>query len=130
MKIKSGFTLVEILLVIGIFALIASISSISFFSTIKSVDLGAAEDVLVADLKTKQANAMSGRSDKTWTIATSSTLPSGVTLSTSFPLDAITFAGGSGEIVGFAAGSDTVTLNGPSGNKSIRLNQYGTIVGE
>lgn len=127
---KKGFTLVELLLVIGIFALVAAISSVSFFSTINQADLGAAADVLVADIKTKQANAMAGRTDSTWTLATASVLPDGVTLSTTFPANALTFARGTGEIVGFTAGANTLTLTGRQGSKTITFNKYGTIIGQ
>jgi type II secretory pathway pseudopilin PulG len=129
-SMKKGFTLVDLLLVIGIFALVAGITTVSFFSTVAQTDLGAAQDVLMADLKTKQANAMSGAGDTTWTLATASDLPSGVTLSTSLPSDTLTFAGGTGEIVGFTAGADSLTLSGSSGTKTILLNQYGTIIGK
>lgn len=126
---KRGFTLVELLLVIAIFGLLAALTSISFFSTVSQTDLGAAEDVLIADLKTKQANAMAGGTDTTWSLATATELPNGVTLSTTFAGNTITFAGGTGEIVGYAASADTLTLSGSTGNKTIELNQYGTITG-
>ncbi len=127
---KKGFTLVELLLVIGIFGLIATITSMSFFSTVAQTDLGSAEDVLVADIKTKQANAMSGRVDTTWDTGDMTPLPNGVTLATTFPGDTITFVGGTGEISSYSAGSDSLILSGNSGTKTILLNRYGTIIGD
>ncbi len=129
-NMKRGFTLVELLLVIGIFALLAVITSLSFFTTVAQTDLSAAEDVLIADLKTKQANAMSGRADTSWALSDSTTLPQGVSLSTTFPSNTITFAGGTGEVVGFTEGSDTLTLSGTQGSRTVELNKYGTIIGE
>ena len=127
---KKGFTLVELLLVIGIFALVATIGGVSFFSTVAQTDLGAAEDVLIADLKTKQANAMAGLTDTTWSLATATNLPNGVVLSTTFPGNTITFDGGTGEIVGYTPSTDTLTLSSSQNSKTIELNQYGTIVGD
>ena len=57
---KHGFTLVELLLVIGIFAILATFSSLNFFSTYSRSNLGATKDVLIADLKSTQSSAMSG----------------------------------------------------------------------
>lgn len=130
LSLPKGFTLVELLLVIGIFAILAVLSSVSFFSTVVQTDLSAAESILMADLKTMQANAMAGRSDTTWSISTATALPQGVALSTTFPGNTLTFAQGSGEIVGFVTGSDSLTLSSTQGNKTILLNQYGTIIGD
>lgn len=130
LSLPKGFTLVELLLVIGIFGLIATISSMSFFSTVKQTDLSAAESILIADLKTKQANAMAGSTDTTWSLATATSLPQGVVLTTSFPGDSITFESGTGEVVAYSPDTDTLTLSASNGSKIIELNQYGTIIGD
>lgn len=126
---KRGFTLVELIVTIGIFAILATLSSINFFSTYSQSNLGATQDVLIADLKTAQANAMAGAGDSTWSTSTMTALPSGVTLSTTFPANQITFLHGSGEISLYDSSHDTITLTSGSSSKTVELNQYGTLTG-
>ena len=127
---KKGFTLVELLLVMGIFAIIATLTSINFYSTYAQSNLGSAHDVLISDLKTAQSSAMSGLGDTTWSTSTMTPLPSGVTLTTTFPSGQVSFLHGSGEIQGYSSGQDTITLSSGTETKIIRLNQYGTIINE
>lgn len=140
---KKGFTLVELLVTIGIFAILATLTSINFFSTYSQSNLGAAEDVLIADLKTAQSNAIAGKGNANWYIQAltpttyvmmpdnyTTTLDSGITLSTTLPSNKIEFARGSGEVVGYNSSADTLTLSVGTSTKTIELNQYGTITGE
>lgn len=156
-NVLKGFTLVELLLVMGIFALIAAISSISYFSTFTSANLNAAKDVLISDIKTAQSNAMSGKGQDGQVLAgwgikvidnskyilfpgpaydennlgnLTTTLPTDITVSTTFSSSSISFSKASGEILGFTVGADTVTLTGNSTSHVIRLNKYGAIIGE
>lgn len=140
---KKGFTLVELLLTIGIFAIIATLTSINFFSTYAQSNLGAAEDVLIADIKSAQSNAMAGKGSTNWSVIIpnpnsyvmmpdnfTTTLQNGITISTSLASNKLEFARISGEIVGYIAGQDTITLANGGNIKTIRLNQYGTIIGQ
>lgn len=140
---KHGFTLVELLVTIGIFAILATLTSINFFSTYAQSNLGSAEDVLIADLKTAQSNAMSGQSNSNWYIEKVNstqyrimpenfltTLPSDISLSTTLPSDKLEFARISGEVVGYASGQNSLILTSSNGSKTISVNQYGTITGE
>lgn len=154
---KLGFTLVELLLVIGIFAVLASFASLNFFSTYSRSNLGAARDVLKADLKSAQSSAMSGAGQNGATVPGwgiivnnsssytlfpgtvydpnnslnfTTTLPSDITISTNFPSSRVVFLHASGEIDNFVSGADTFTLSSPTENQVIRFNQYGTIIGD
>src|SRR3989339_161284 len=98
-NMRKGFTLVELVVTIGIFAILATLSSVNFFSTYSQSNLGAAEDVLIADIKTAQSNAMAGASEVTWDQSITP-LPSEITLTTTFPSSHIIFAPVSGEILG------------------------------
>lgn len=127
---KRGFTLVELMVTIGVFTILATLSSINFFSTYAQSNLGAARDVLVADLKTAQSSAMSGAGEQNWSTTTMTALPSGVNISTTLPGNQITFVHGSGEVSGYLAGQDTITLSSGIDSHTLHLNQYGTIIGD
>lgn len=155
-KFRKGFTLVELIVTIGIFAILAALSSLNFFSTYSQSKLGAAQEVLLADLKTAQSNAMSGKGDtgvgvdgwglkvvssSQYQIFPGSTyasnplnivtnLGSDLTVTTTFPNDEIVFESVSGNVVGYLSGQDTITLSSGGNSRVIRLNGYGTHVGD
>lgn len=150
---KRGFTLVETLLIMGIFAILASLGSINFFSTINQTNVGVTIDVLVADLRTAQNNAMSGKTvsgvahpswgikffENRYIIFAGPTyiedapgnyevlIPEGVSLSTSFDSAQILFSKESGEVVSYNSSNDTITLTIGTTTKTIELNQLGAI---
>lgn len=127
---KNGFTLVELLLVIGIFAILSALTSINFFSVYSESNLAATKDILVADIKTAQSSAMAGLGDTSWDLNNTTPLPQGVIVTTSFPGNRFTFVHGSGEIMNYAVNQDTITLSSGDGQKIIRFNKYGTIIGD
>ena len=124
---KKGFTLVEIMVTIGIFVILITLSSINFFTTYSQSNLGASQDVLIADLKTAQANAMAGDSDSTWSTSAMTRLPSGITLTTTFPGNQVIFLRASGQISGYDSLNDTITLSSGISSRTLELNQYGTL---
>lgn len=128
--VKRGFTLIELLLVIGIFAILATLTSISYFSTYSHSNLSAAKDLVIADLKSAQANAMSGLGDTTWDASMTTSLPTTVSLSTTFEANQFTFQHGTGEILNFVLGQDSLVLTSGNDTSTIRLNKYGTIIGD
>lgn len=157
MHIKRGFTLVELIVSVSIFALLATIGSLRFFSSYSQVNLSSALDILVSDIKTAQSNAMSGYgvggSRVTgWgfkkTAANSyviypgvayvagspynitSSLPLGITLTTAFPFDEVIFSQISGEIPSLLGGQNTLTLTSDLESRTITLNKYGSIIGD
>lgn len=154
---KRGFTLVELLLVIGIFAILATIFSLTFFSTVNRSYRTAAEEVLIADLKSVQASAMSGEgqsgvsvdgwglivnNQNTYTLFPglvydqnnplnyTTTLRPGITISSNFPSSSVIFNHASGEVKDFVDGSNTFTLSDQNGSSIIRLNRYGAVIGD
>lgn len=154
---KKGFTLVEILLVMGIFAILATLTGINFFSTYNRSNLNAAKDVIIADIKTAQSNAMSGKGQNglavdgwgvkiisdtqyaifpgiTYSIGNSgniiTTVPRGVTLTSNFPSSSIVFNHGSGDVAGFTVGQDVITLTSDNAAHTFRFNLHGAIIGD
>jgi len=152
---RMGFTMVELLLVMGIFAILIALSSVNYFSTINQNTVGNTENVLIADLRSAQNKAMSGTSvsgvsQPSWGVkflgnsyvifpgTTYSagntnnyvvTLPDRVVLSTTFPSSQVQFSRISGEIMSYSSATDTITLTVGSSSKTIELNVYGTITG-
>lgn len=52
--------------------------------------------------------------------------PDGVAFSTAFPSSQVVFAKGTGEVNGFANGSNTITITNNTGDaKTITINRYG-----
>lgn len=60
MKIPTGFTLIEILLVMGIMAALAGITGLSLSGLYSKADLNSTQDVLTSQLKSQQLKAMAG----------------------------------------------------------------------
>lgn len=152
-SIFSGFTMVELLLVMGIFAILIALGSINYFSTYNQTNVGTTSDVLVADLRSAQNKAMSGSAvssarPTSWGIKFFSdryvifpgnsyqegasdnyevNIPSGILLSTTFPSDQVRFATGSGEILNYDSSLDTINLVSGSSSEILELNLFGTI---
>lgn len=155
LKDQSGLTLIEMMLVVGILALLFAIGVVSL-STIQIVTTStSATTVLISDLKTQQVKAMVGDTEgrgvpdnygikilsdqyilfhgNSYNPSDSSNfsvpVPETYTLSTTFPNSTLLFASDSGELVNFTTGLDTVTLTNTTSSKTevIKLNKYGTV---
>jgi len=124
-----GFTLIELIVSIGILLILLTLTSINYFSVYPRANLAAAKDVLIADLKTAQSNAMFGGDDTTWSTSTSN-LPHDITLTTTLVDNQLTFLHGSGEIANYTLGQDTITVSNGMSSRTVRLNQYGAIIGD
>ena len=140
---KKGFTLVELTISIGIFVLLAMLSVTSFSPTYSGTNLEVTKNVLIADIKTAQSNAMSGKNNVNWYIEKTSptsyaimpdnfatTLPTGVSIATTFSNDKLEFARLTGEIVGYTQDHNTLTLTSGTRIKTIQFNQYGVVTGD
>lgn len=147
-KRMSGFTFPEVIIAVGIFAILISIVTINLLGSRKQVAQGANLDVLIADLKEQQARAMSGEGTPSsdygiFLEANKYTLFSGSSyvsnLSSNFivnldsavsitnitlPGSVIVFRKGSGEILNFSAGQNTFMVN----SKIVTINKYGGVV--
>lgn len=150
-----GFTLIEVLLVIGLMGILTVLVVVNLVRPQTSASLDGTVNTLVADIKSQQLKAMSGESLSATTAQEHSirlqtnnytlfkgttysgadadnfvvTLQTGITLANTFPSGTLIFSKASGEISGFTAGSNTITItNSISGQaKTITLNRYGAI---
>ncbi len=153
---QKGFTLVEFLLVMSIFAVLASIATVNLFSFQNKSQLNSTFNTFVADLKDQQAKAMTGDTSGTGVIdnygirfdstnhryilykgtyvASASanfavTYQNTLTITIASASSSITFAKGSGEVTNYASTSAIITVRDSMTNeqKVIRLNRYGVI---
>ena len=142
-----GFTLVELLVSIGILAVIFAMSSIVLSRVLPSTSQSTTFDTLISDLRTQQSQAMS--TDAFYGIyfgSNSYTLFSGAAYNPSSPsnfvvtLDptvnftnitlpgnVLVFSPGSGDVNGYLSGSDSVNITNSQTNQVtvVKINQYG-----
>ncbi|MGA2910590.1 MAG: type II secretion system protein [Candidatus Microgenomates bacterium] len=142
-----GFTLVELLVSIGILAIIFALTTINLSpipsNTLETTNL----DTLLSDMRSQQSLAMSN--DSPYGVHFESTsytlfqganyvqgaasnfvvnLDSGISFSNvTFPSSQIVFSAGSGDVVGYTQGQDRFSLISSVTNKSSleEINQYG-----
>lgn len=152
---QNGFTFPEIVIVMGIIAILLGFATINLVQAQKSTALNSATDVLVADVRSQQLKAMVGDTEgrgspdsygihfntSSYTLFHGTTYnandPSNftITLDTSlsftldnFPSGNIIFQRITGEISGFSQTNSSITLQTTSGqNKIITINQYGVV---
>lgn len=152
---RKGFTLIELIVVLGMLATLTGLSYLTLFGRIQQTDVASVMVSLVADFRSQQVRAMSGEqangstsygvhldadqyvlfSGSTYspTDPGNTTFPvRGAQLSTTFPGGNIVFSPGSGEITGFSSNGNAVTVTSSEGgaSKTIRLNRYGVVAGE
>lgn len=153
MKWRAGFTLPELVIVMGILAVLFGIVSQSLLGGQHQVAVNSSLSQLIADIKLQQSKAMWGDTEgrattdnygiylnsNQYILFHGSAYPSGnsddvpvdlepsVTVS---PQQAFIFAKGSGEIMGYDSNADTITISSPSDSKTIEFNQYGVIVSQ
>lgn len=148
-----GFTLIEILVVLGLVAILFGLSAINLGQPQTTASLDRTLDALLADIKGQQILAMSGDGAGTtsqqphglYIGAASFTLFAGnvydagdtrnftenvasnVSLSTTLPGNALLFAKGTGEVNGFTTGNNTITLASGTQTRVITINRLGAI---
>ena len=156
-KKLSGFTLPEIIVVIGVMMVLLSLSSVNLLSIYGKTSLGTKVSTLVSDLKQQQLKSMVGDTEgessadsygiyfeqnryilfKGTSYSGSDPLNFAINLDSdlqfstiAFPQSQIVFSQGSGEITGYASDSNTVTLTNirTSDVKTLELNRYGVVV--
>ncbi len=156
-KSSKGFTLVELVVVIGIMFMLFGFVGFSLVSNQSTVSLNNTADSLISDISLQQTKAMLGQGsspDTSYGIyfepdkyilfegdVFSSTdsanytvnLSQNITFSgVSFPGGEIIFSPGSGEISGFTQGQNTITLESNQGLKTmtVTFNRYGVVTGK
>jgi prepilin-type N-terminal cleavage/methylation domain-containing protein len=147
---QSGFTLVEMLVVIAIIAVLFALSAVNLGVAQNTASVSSATDTLLSDLRSQQLLAMSGGEGSTgsqqpygiyfqtsnYTLFGDATYnsgdPSNYTvnvgpnkLSTTFSSDQVVFEKGDGEVTGFNSGSNTVTIFDNSTSETITINRFG-----
>ena len=157
-KPKSGFTLVEISVVIGIVLTLTGLAVVNLSGAQRRSYLASTTSTLIADMKSQQSKAMSGETEgrsthdaygiyfesSRYTLfhgsAYSAADPSNVVInldnyiafsSITFPQSMIIFASGSGELSSYTPGSNTITIRNTlnSEQKTVSLNRLGVITG-
>lgn len=154
-KLQKGFTFIELVVVIGIIALLFAIGVVSSINVRSFTVSNTSLNVFISDLKGQQIKAMVGDTEgrgepdaygikllddsyilfhgltysATNTSNFSVSAPTGYSLSSTFSNDSIIFASGSGEIVDFSSNQNTITLTSDDTGQSkvLHLNQYGSI---
>jgi type II secretion system protein H len=155
-SLQSGFSLIEMLLVIALIGMLAGFTSLSLANTQQTTSVATAAESLNSDLKSQQAKAMlgkvkSGSSSSNYGIyfeehdyilfSGSSYDPiaqdnlkvdvDGITISSTFPGTGhpVIFQQINGEVNGISSGHDTITLTDANAShpKTITINKYGVV---
>lgn len=155
---ERGFTLIEVIIAVGIVITLLSVITFNLLRTQRTFSLTSTIDVLKADIKGQQLKAMVGRLengvkdnfgiyflpngyilfrgasfDPSDTTNFQITLDTGAKIaSTTLPNNTLVFSQLSGEIQGFTPSNNSVTIESIEGGevKILELNQYGVVVGQ
>lgn len=153
-----GTTLTEMLLIVGLVLSLIGLSSINLTSSLDKASINSTASIVIADMLQQRIKAMVGDTEGRGTIDSygikfennryiafhGTTYPIGdpdnfiINLDTNlefssvtFPNSEIIFSKGSGEILGFTPGSNSVVVRNKNdgSTKTIVLNKYGVITG-
>lgn len=152
---KSGVTLIEVLVVIGILLTLIGMASISFLPFRSKSTLDTAITTLISDTKSQQIKAVAGDTEgrgtndnygihfetNSYTLFHGSifnpldssnftvALNDGIQLESTFPSSQIIFSIKSGEIISFSETQNSVTLEDTveGSSKTVNVNRYGVI---
>lgn len=153
-RVVTGFTLIELIVVVGMLATLTGLSYLTLFGRIQKTDVTSIMAALTADLRSQQVRAGSGErvngsgsygvhiDDTQYVLFSGSYIandPANTTipvsdghLSTTFSGSNIIFTPGNGEISGFSSSANAITVTSTEGGstKTIRLNRYGVVTNE
>lgn len=156
LQTRRGFTIEELLIVMGIIAILAGFVTINLFGAKHTASLNTTIDTLISDLKYQQLKAFvgdtEGRSANSpygmhfeqdqyilfYGNIYSSAEPTNFKVKLGdniqannilFPNSEIIFTSGSGEVAGFTDGQDSISIKNMLSNeqKTIKVNRYGVI---
>jgi prepilin-type N-terminal cleavage/methylation domain-containing protein len=154
---QSGFTFIELILVMGITATLFGFVTLNLVGTQNNTSVNSADSVLISDMAGQQTKAMMGTGASSGTnygiyfqedkyilfegSSYSSTDPKNFTITLDkglnitnirFPNSILVFSARSGAVVGFVSGSNSVTIQDVSGLKvnTIAVNRYGVVIRE
>ncbi len=137
-KRNSGFTFIELVLVVVIIATLMTLTAGNFVMFRNRVSISSAVSVLINDIKVQQNSAMLGEGEQTIYLDTTSyrlndflvNLDEGLLITdVTFPERKIVFATSSGEIIGFTSGLNTITIQNTYSNEAniININRFGVV---
>ena len=151
---QKGYSLVEVIIIMSVAALLFGFVTINLLGTQQHVSLTTIASSILTTIRSQQLKAMEGASDTTTAysygvhieqhsytlfkgIVYSASDPSNgviqvdstVTLTSTFPSSSLSFSQGSGELVGFASGNNTITITDTSNNQTrvLTFNRYGVV---
>ena len=151
MRTMKGFTLIEVLLVLGILAVMVSLATINLANVQHKSSLSSTVNTFIADFRQQQIRAMVGDTQgsgavsnygvdletTTYTLFRTTygtgnfivNLPTGTQFTTTFPNSQVIFASGSGILSTFTSGQNTITITDTvdGSQKTITVNTYGVI---
>ncbi len=155
-RTRSGFTLIEIIVVVSILTTLLGLILARSFDFRTSSSINSIVTTLMADIKNQQIKAMVGDTEgrgsgdvygvyiqptkyslfhsSVYTATDSAnfsvTLDAGLQLTTTFVGSTFLFASGSGQIINYSATQSAITLKDTATNiqKTIQLNKYGSII--
>ena len=149
-----GFTIIELLVVIGIGVIILSTTSVLLLSGQRKVTKISFQEQMLSDIKSVQINAMTGQNgggakgvyfgEDSYTLFSGTSHDSqdpgnfvidigqSIQLETTFPGSVIVFLGISGEIANYNSNFNTLTIVDKTDNSSqvISFNKYGVAVSQ
>lgn len=152
---SNGFSIVELLIVMGIFAIFFAFASLNLLGIRNKTSIGTSVDVLLSDLKTQQIKAMSGDANygadndsfgihfltDSYILFKGSYTPGDSNnfivklddagIDTTFPSGEILFKKISGEVNNFVPTGNTIKFssNNSTDQKIITVNRLGTVTG-
>jgi len=145
----AGFTLIEVMVSIGILAILFALTTINLTRLPSTTSQSSSYDRLVSDLRSQQTRAMVSYDspygvyfeNESYTLFTGSSYSGGTDYYTvdldpnltfpaigiTFPDSQVVFAAGSGDIINYAQGKDSVTIMNSLTNepKTLKVNKYG-----
>ncbi len=156
-KRERGFTLIEVIVIMGIMVILIGLATINLLSAQHKASLSSTVDIFMADLKEQQVKAMVGDTEGRSAVdaygmrfaTTGYTLfhgpnyksgdstnytpdfPTTIQISSTIPTAQIVFASGSGEFTNFTQGTNTVIFTDTTTNEQriVSVNRYGVVVG-
>ena len=136
---KSGFSIIELIVVMGITLTLLAIGSLAFIKPQQTVNLDAVVNILIADIKSQQTKAMSGDTTSNYTIHFEDNryvldnftviLDESVKITNiTFNNQDLVFQKGSGE-VNFTENQNSLNIENDNSDESVQIsiNKYGTI---
>jgi len=147
---ESGFTIIELLVVLMIAAILFSLSTINLGKAQTGASLSSTTNTLLADLKNQQILSMSGDigsnttaqqhgiylTSNNYTLFAGSSYSSSdpnnytevtnnVAISTTFPSSTVIFNKGDGSVASFSSTNNTITLSENGDSQTITINRFG-----